>query len=215
VVGEGHATARPDTAIARIGVTSVAPTLAASNREASADMRRVIDSLKANGVTDRDIRTADFTVSPERQFRPEGGLGPITGYRVANQVEVKVRNLDKLGKVLEEAVAAGADDIQGITLTVENPALVQAQARAAAVSAAQAEASQLARLANVRLGAVLEISDVISEPIPMQFARAEAFAAKTGVPIETGELEFSAQVRMVFGIDGDAAMSTARLEDPG
>jgi uncharacterized protein len=211
VVGEGQATARPDMAIARIGVTAVAPTLAASNREASADMRRVLDSLKANGVIDRDIRTADFTVSPERQVRPEGGLGPITGYRVSNQVEVKVRNLARLGEVLEEAVAAGADDIPGVTLTVENPALVQAQARAAAVSAAQAEASQLARLANVRLGVVLEISDVISEPIPMPFARAEAFAAGSGVPIQTGELEFSAQVRMVFGIDGDAALSTASL----
>lgn len=214
VVGEGRATAPPDMATARIGVVAVAPTLAASNREASADMRRVTASLKANGVADRDIRTADFTVTPERQFQPSGEPGPITGYRVANQVEVKVRDLDKLGKVLEDAVAAGADDIQGITLSVENPALVQAQARAVAVSAAQAEASQLARLANVQLGAVLEISDASSEPIPLQFARAESFAAGKGVPIATGDLEFSAQVRMVFGIAGDAAPAATAAASP-
>ncbi len=199
VLGDGRATAKPDVAVVTLGVESLAPKLAAASQRARDDMARVLEVLDRAGVRREDAQTTSFHVSIERRADREGRSREITGYRVVNQAQAKVRDLGRLGAILDAVVAAGANAVQGITFEKGDPSPERSRARAAAVAAGRAKAEELARAAGVRLGEVLEIRDVAGpSPVPMEGFVARAVAAE--VPVRPGELEFAAQVELVYAI---------------
>jgi uncharacterized protein YggE len=202
VSGEGSVTAHPDIALITLGVVSEAE----SARDALADnnesMTRVLDALKAEGLQPRDLQTSGFSVEPvysqqprnyegQEPFRPE-----IVGYRVRNNLTVRIRDLERVGAILDQVVTLGANSISGPTFTVAEPAQHEDAARRAAVEEALRKARLYADAAGVELGPILRIEDGYSrppEPIqPGTMMRMEAAASP--VPIEGGELTFQAQV---------------------
>lgn len=199
VTGEGRVAATPDIAVSQVGVQAVAKTLAAANQEANTTMRKVLDVLKGEGIADHDIQTTSYSVNIERRFDPQtGAAGEITGFRVANQVQVKFRDLKKVGAVLDRVIAAGANDIYGVSFTVDDPSAVRARARVAAMTDAASKATQLARAGHAAVAQVQQITDLSDGPVTL--TRLEATRADKSVPIEAGELEFVERVQVVYSL---------------
>lgn len=201
VSGTGKVRAKPNVAQASIGVEVTAPTLADATSQANTKSSALVDKLKSLGVADKDIQTTNYSVQPIQQARPNA-TPTITGYRVNNQFQVTIRKIEDAGKILDAAVAAGANNIYGVSFTIDDTTALQQQARAAAVKDAQDKAKQLATVANVQLGKILVINEGGVSPRPFVQARTFAAAAadSMSVPVETGELEVTVTVDVRFAI---------------
>ncbi len=200
VTGEGRATAPPDVAVVSIGVEAFAPTVAGATGEASQKMRAVLDALGKEGLAARDIRTGRYDVSVERPWK-DGKPGPVVGYHVSNTTEVRVRNLSRLGAILERVTRAGSNLIGALQLDREDPSPEQLRALRAAYASARARADALAHAAGVDLGEVLSVSEgEATMPRPVRQAVQMASAAASEVPIAEGELAYGARVEATFAI---------------
>jgi uncharacterized protein YggE len=199
VVGLGKASGAPDVAHVMIGVETSNESVQQAVDDNAAIMTEILAAVKELGIAEKDIQTSNYSVFAERQPQrlPESeSEGPLT-YRVNNQVDVKVRDLDKLGGVLDAAVAAGANNIYGIRFSIDDSSELEAEARANAVADARARAESLAELNDVSVGDVLSISEVIGGASPI-FERAAAVPYGAGAPIEAGELEVQMSVQVTY-----------------
>jgi hypothetical protein len=194
VVGTGSVTTRPDTARLSAGVTTQGAN-ASEAMAANADaMAKVIDALKRAGVASKDLQTEFVSVDP----RYDGGGGTITGYTASNSVSAVVRELAKVGDVIDAAVAAGANNVSGPSLARDDQDKLYRDALESAVDNARQKAAALARAAGVSLGAVRSMSESPQSVGPVTFA---ALAQRdSATPIEPGSAEITASVRVVFAL---------------
>jgi uncharacterized protein YggE len=202
VIGEGRAAAKPDVALSVVGVETIAKSLGEANDRNNAKVEGLIKALKSSGIADKDIQTISYSVVPERKYSRDTGPGEIINFRVSNHVQVKFRDVKKVGATLDRVIKEGANTVQSIAFQTEDPTPVRARASAAAIAAARVKAEEMAKAAGVKLGEVLQISEVIGEPRPVPMM-AESFAAgapRAGVPVEQGELEFTAQLQVVYAL---------------
>jgi uncharacterized protein YggE len=199
VSGTGRVQAKPNIATTNLGIETTSATLADAMTQANTKMSAIIDKVKSFGVADKDIQTSSFNISPVLNQPKQGEAPKITGYRVSNQVNVTIRKIDDVGKILDGVVAAGANNVYGISFSVDDPTPYQQQARAAAVKDAQDKAGQLAKGAGITLGKVISISEGGVSPVPV-FRAASALSADSAVPIATGQMDISVSVDMRFAI---------------
>ena len=202
VTGTGEASARPDVAVISAGVVVQAETASAALAANTRAMNAVLEQLRAAGLAQEDIQTAQFAVTPLYDPRPPDPQRTeppgIVGYQVSNRVTARVRDIDRLGATLDALVRAGANSIDGLHFEISDPKQVQGEARDAAVADALAKARRYATAAGVELGEILAIEEGDSFAPPRPMMRAEAMAAS--VPIEPGESELSASVTVTFAI---------------
>jgi uncharacterized protein YggE len=144
-------------------------------------------------------------IDRERQKDQESAQrGAMKGFRVSNDVEVMMRQLDTLGRVLDDAIAAGANDVRRIALSLADPAAAAKQARTQAVEDARAKADELATAAGVTIGRVLAISETHApSPAPVEFDTGIADAAtgaasRAEVPISAGTNEVAVEVTVTY-----------------
>jgi uncharacterized protein YggE len=203
VSGVGTVTAKPDTAVLSLGVSTLASTAIQSRDQAATSMNKLLDSLKANGVDEKDIATTQFSLNPEYNY--SGTTPRLTGYRVTNSVSAKVRNVDHAADTLDAAVNAVGDDLQigGITFTVDDPSALTTQARAAAMGDARSKAQQLADEGGVTLGKPTSITEVSSPlPTPITFDRAAQapVAGAASTTVEPGQQEITVSVQVAYAV---------------
>ncbi|WP_244493438.1 SIMPL domain-containing protein [Aureimonas sp. N4] len=207
VDGEGTVYRAPDLAVTQLTVMRNAPTAA----EALADVNKAIGDVSSAmsefGVEKRDLRTAGFQISPQYQYdnRQDGPQAPpkLVGYEVRNTLSVKVRDLTKLGALLDKAVTLGVNEGGSIQFEIDNPTEATQEARRLAVADAKARAETLAEASGLKLGRVLLIQDgaIRREPSPpMPFAEMKLAAAPPSprVPVEIGENAVRADIRIVY-----------------
>ena len=148
VVGEGTVALQPDVAQAQIGVDVAGDTAKQASAEAAKIMEAVLAALKAQGIATKDIQTSNYSIYADRPADPlTGRPGEQVTYRVNNGVSVTIRDLAKIGAVLDAVIDAGANNIYGVTFSVSDPDKVMAEARRKAVEDARARAEELAALA--------------------------------------------------------------------
>jgi len=203
VSGEGRVSVAPDMALLSIGVSTKEDTVAAANSAVQAAMDRLLSSLKGNGIVEKDIQTSQFSISPEYDYQLSEPR--LTGYRVTHMLQVKVRQIDQAGKVIDDSVEAAGDLVQvgSISLTVDDTTAMASQARELAMADAKAKAEELARLAGVELGKPISISEssyTPSPPVMYDRAFASAEAAPAATSISTGELEVVVSVQITYAI---------------
>lgn len=204
VTGEGHAYAKPDQAQISMGVVSDSKTAAIALKSNNEKMTNLISTLKAKGIAEKDILTSNFSVNPQYRYDNVNGQQrpTIIGYQVSNDVQVKIRNLPSLGDILDAVVTAGANNVNGISFSLAEPAGVLDQARQKAMSDAKRKADLYAAAAGVKVGRVLyitESSGTIQPPRPMMMqARA---ASIESVPISSGEQESTATITVVYAFE--------------
>lgn len=201
ISGEGSVQAPPDLALIMVGVVSEDERASAALSQNTQSMTRVLDALKAEGIEPRDLQTSGFSVQPVMSqpprnydhsvpFRPQ-----ILGYRVNNTLTVRIRDLDRVGALLDKTVALGANSVSGPNFTVENPQPLQDDARRVAMADALRKGALYAEAASVTLGPVIRIEEgFAAPPHRMEMRAAMPVASDAAVPIESGELTFRAQV---------------------
>ena len=202
VTGSGTASARPDTAEITTGVITQAPTAAAALARNSAAMDKVLKAVKALGIAEKDMQTTSVNVMPQRrQGRQEAQPPDIIGYEVSNQLRVKVRDLAVLGRLLDELVGQGANNLGGIRFSVAEPTALLDQARAKAVADARRKAEVYATAAGVKVGRVLSIQESGAAVPRFEGFQAMRTMAASAVPVAPGEQEFEASVSITYAIE--------------
>lgn len=202
VSGLGEVRIKPDMATLTTGVVTEAATAADALAANNAAMQKLMDGLKAQGVADPDLQTATFTVQPKyARYDDSSGRAPrIEGYTVTNELRLTVRDLAKLGSLLDQTVQLGANQSGAINFALANPEPQIMAAREAAVKDARAKAELYARAAGVALGEVILISDAGDGPHPMPKGRMQMAEMSSAVPVAIGEESVSASVTVTFAI---------------
>ncbi len=204
VSGLGEVKSRPDMATISTGVVSEAVTAKEALAKNNTAMAAVIAALKNAGISEDDIQTSDFSVSPKYPpYQPNQTTAPrIVGYTVSNQVTAQVKDLAKLGPVLDTLVQSGSNQINGITFGIDEPKAKLDDARKKAVADARAKAELFAEAAGVSLGKVIQISEssmVMPSPMYPRMAM-KAEAADASVPIAAGQQIVTANVSITYEI---------------
>jgi uncharacterized protein len=202
VVGDGRVLVQPDVALASFGVEATGQTLVDAQGQASTRMQAVVDTLTGLGISRDDIRTNRLSASPV--YDPKNN-SVIQGYRAANSVQVKLRQLDQVGAIVDAVTSAGANRVDGLSFAVEDLERPKDQARAQAMQNARAKADQLASLAGMRIVGIksIEEADPSATPIRAQpaTARSDAYAAAPPPPVEPGTQEVRTQVSVTYIVE--------------
>ena len=207
VSATGSATVVPDMARLDLTVQRQAKTARAALDANNDAMAAVLAEMRQQGIEDRDLQTANFSIQPQYHYPKSSSGGhkapKLTGYIVNNSLTVWIRDLSKLGSILDKSVSLGVNSGGGISFTTDKPAPVIEQARKNAVASAIAKAKTLTEAAGVKLGHILEISETNRQPPrPRAMARMEtAMAADAAVPIAAGENSYSVTVNIRWALD--------------
>jgi len=164
----------------------------------TAQAQALQQKLKELGVADKDVQTSSFNINPT--YGSDGRQ--VTGYQVDNTVTVTIRNLDQAGTLLDQVVQAGANNVYGVSFSVNDPKELLSQARKQAMQDAQARAAQLAGAGGAAVGDVLVITENVgSQPQPMpMMERAAAAQGGAAVPVQPGEQSFNVDVQVTFAL---------------
>lgn len=207
VSGIGEVEAKPDEAHLNFAVETSAPTSREAAQQNADRMERVIAALVAAGIPREEIETRNYSVYPEYVTDDRGETPRVRGYRVTNQVALETMRLDAVGTLIDAALAAGANRVEGISFGLSDPRAAEAEALREAVQRARASAETIALALGVPLGQVLRAS-TSSEPFqPLMMMQGRAMdMAEAGqafsTPIQPGEQRVRARVVLLFGIGG-------------
>jgi hypothetical protein len=200
VTGEGSVSAAPDFARVTLGVTSTgknAGDAMAANAKAANEL---VSLVKSEGVAPADIQTSEVSISP---MFAQPSLGQktaptITGYSVSNNVAVTVREIPRLGALLDKAVTAGVNSIYGVGFGHNDPNALLDKARPLAVADARRKAEIYANAGGARIGRLMVLTEEPGRQPPVAFSRVYAASAPTPTPIEEGEDKLAVTVTARF-----------------
>jgi uncharacterized protein YggE len=198
VSAEGEVEAAPDLANINLGVVTEGQTAQAAMQANAQRMNSLAQTLRRAGVAERDVQTANISVNPQYVYG-EGVPPRITGYQASNNVIVRVRQLPNLGRIMDAAVAAGGNTVNGVSFAFAEPEPKLDQARTQAVQRARQRAELYARAAGMQVSRIISISEGGAMPPPMPMlamARMAAEAAPT--PVAPGEVRMTVNVNVVF-----------------
>lgn len=207
VTGEGSVDIAPDMAVLMLSVNREAPTAREALTANSAAMSKVLAAMTGLGIDKRDLQTANFDIqprytNPNRQANGSAQAPKLVGYIVRNSLSVRVRDISRVGEVLDTSVTLGVNEGGSILFTNDDPSAAITQARTRAMQEALAKARTLADAADVELGNVLEISEQNYSPRaqPMM-AKAMMMDSAESVPISAGENTYSVTVSVSLAIE--------------
>jgi uncharacterized protein len=200
VSAHGEASLTPDLALVTFAVSGDGKELGPTREDVNGRSSDVLAVLRRLKIADADISAPDVGIHPQYDYRKGQKL---IGYRVSRQMQVKVRDLDRLGEVLDAVVAAGANEVFGAQMSAADPSAAEHAALEAAMAAARTKAEVLAAAAGVKLGRVARIEEDADHggmPMPkmrMMGAMA-AEAADGGTDVATGDLTVTRSIRAWF-----------------
>jgi uncharacterized protein YggE len=204
VTGEASASLAPDMALINLAVVRTEATARAALDGSNKAMADVLAAMKKAGVADKDLQTSGFFIQPQYDYSGDNDGKPPTllGYQVGNTVTVRLRDLSKLGALLDQAVTLGVNQGGDIRFLNDKPGPAIDKARAEAVRDALAKARILADAAGVELGDVLEITDndAAPEAVPMARMSMAAKESADAVPVATGENSYRTSVSLKVAI---------------
>jgi uncharacterized protein YggE len=199
MTGHGETRGTPDTAQVTTGVTTGAATAAQALAANSVRMKAVFAALEKLGVPQKNVQTTNFFISPQYTNGDNNNPRRLTGYQVNNDVSVRLDDIAKVGSTMDALVTAGANQMNGISFSIREPAPLLEKARAQAIADARARAETYAKAAGVSLGSILSISESGNEP-PRPMYRMAAMAAPPPTPVAAGEQSVTADVSVVWEI---------------
>lgn len=207
VTGEGTAAIAPDMAILSLTVMRDAGTAREALSENSNAMAKIIAAMKSSGIASRDLQTSGLNIQPRYSYpqrNTPGEMRKLIGYEVRNSLTVRVRDLTKVGAILDQSVTLGVNEGGNIVFDNDDPGQALREARVSAVRDAREKAETLAMAAGVKLGEVVQISEQSYANRPTQLAvrGARMMAAEAdSVPVEGGENSYRVNVHMTFAIE--------------
>lgn len=199
LTGKGSVAHAPDIAIISVGVSVEAKTAAEAMQQQATQMAGVFAAVKAAGIADRDMQTGNISLNAAYEY-PNNGRPRLTGYQANNQITIKVRKLDTLGKTLDAVVKGGGNTINGISFSIDEPEKFQNEARVAAVKDAAARADLYAQALGYKVKRIVTISeqDYYPQPVPMMTMRMQDAGGAPETQIAAGEVSLEQTVSIVF-----------------
>ncbi len=199
VSAQAQARRVPDVATISAGVVTQAADANSAMRANATQMDKVMDAIKAAGIAERDIQTSGIGVSPQYRYA-ENQPPVITGYQASNNVNLKVRDIGRLGKVLDALVASGANQVNGPNFEIDEPESAYDEARRAALEKAQARARMYATALGLRVRRIVSISEGggFTPPMPMPMMAMARGKAESDTSVSPGETTLSANLDVVF-----------------
>lgn len=199
VRGEGRVYTKPDIAIINLSVVTQGKELNDVQDENTEKMNGVIDFLKDFGVVEKDIKTVRYRINPRYSY--EKGKAPrIVGYEINQGLEVKIRELDKIGEILENSVDAGINQVSSLNFKVDNDEEFKEEARELAIKDAREKAKMLASQLGVRLIKISGFDEATSFDYPIYREYGIGGAAEAP-QIQVGENEIIVNVTLIYEID--------------
>lgn len=202
ISAEGKVTALPDIASISVGVMTEKKTVAEAQKENTAKMNAIIAKIKEFGVAAEDIKTTNYSIYPQYDWIDNRQVE--RGFQVTQNVEVKVRDLSKIGDVLAAVGELGANQVGGVNFTIDDPEELRQQARLKGLEMAKKKAQALADAAGVKLGKVVGFSENEGYvPTPMYYAKDAAMGLGGGgasPSIESGSQDVVVNVSVIYEI---------------
>ncbi|MCT4661657.1 MAG: SIMPL domain-containing protein [Tissierellales bacterium] len=200
VSGQGSVWAEPDQASIEIGVKTENKDTKIAQEENAKKMASVMKSIKANGLEDKDIQTIEYSIYPLTKYNEKTRESELYAYRVVNRVKVDVDDIDKVGKIIDDATKAGSNQIGQVNFTTSKSEELYLQALAKAISSAKMKASAMSKAAGVVITTPSSIVESASYVAPYRgyenMMLKSADAASTS--ISQGQIEIRANVSMNF-----------------
>jgi uncharacterized protein len=198
VSGHAEISVAPDTAIITTGIVTTGKNVQTARQANNEVMNRLIDALKAQGIDKSKIATTEFTLQPVYRDDPKDNDPPkLVGYSLQNNVTIMVEDLTKIGPVIDQAFAAGANQFNSLQFVLRNQAPLQDELLKKAVEDGKHKATIIATTLGIKLGLPISVS-LSNQYVPyanrMMFGKADA----ASTPIEAGSLTVSTDVSMVF-----------------
>ena len=203
--GTGTAYVAPDTAEITVGVVTEEADAARTHAENAAQTARVHNAVRALGVADRDIQTVHYDFSQRYDMRDGSRSEEVIGYTAQNSVVITVRDLNNVGKIIDAALANGANRIDSLNFTASDTSAAKNEALTDAVHGAKEKAQAVASALGVRL---VRIANVYADTqadmprnenyMPMMMAKGASAAA---TPIAPGELSVAATVNVTYVVE--------------
>jgi len=212
VIGSGSVSLEPDMANMKFGIESFAQTVSEARIVAAETMDAVRATLLENNVNQKDIQTTRFDIFPRYDYEEVVVGGRYTskqvlsGYVVSNSANVKLREIDRIGEIVDDTAKVGGDllRIEGINFTVEDIEPYMSTLRQKAVLDAFSKAKEYASFSSVELGSVISIvesgSPSLRSSSDMGYEMMRSMASSPTTPIDSGELDLKLSVQMVFSI---------------
>ncbi|MBY3226444.1 SIMPL domain-containing protein [Rhizobium laguerreae] len=207
VTGDGESSVAPDMAVVNLAVVKQAKTAREALDENNKAMNDVLAALKSGGIAERDLQTSGFSIQPQYNYpQPVDGQQQqpqLIGYQTINSVTVRLRDLAKLGAVIDQSVTLGINQGGEIQFTNDKPEAAIEEARKAAVADAVKRAKTLSEAAGVKLGRILEINENVPRAMPQPVYRATMMkeASDAAVPVQGGENNYNVSVTVTFAIE--------------
>jgi uncharacterized protein YggE len=233
VSGDGDVSAKPDLAVMDFSVVSEAKTVAEAMADNTKKMNAIIDVTKSMGVAEKDLQTTGFNISPRYDYVKETATTPVpaisvsgsggvpvpidnsiyypsgkrvlAGYDITQTLTVKMRDMTKIGQIIEEVTASGANQVGDLQFTIDDPDTVQAQARQKAIDNAKSKAQVLAKQLGVKLTRITSFSEggYYPAPVRMSYAAKDTAAGEAAVTpsIQTGENKITVNVSITYEIE--------------
>ncbi len=201
----GKVFAQPDLVLTTFSVITEEKTVAEALTKNSESMNKVIEFMKSQGIEDKDLKTTVFSIYPryewhksESSYYPQGER-VLVGYTVKQSLEVKIRDMEKIGVLIEGATNAGANEVGNLQFTFDNEDELKAQARKQAIDKAKQKAKELASQLGVKLGRITDFQENLISPI--FYDAKEAYGLGGAAPeIETGENLIQSTVIITYEI---------------
>jgi len=213
VSGDGEVYAKPDLGITSFSVVTDKITVAEAMAENTTKMNAVITAVKGQGVEEKDIKTTVFNIYPKYEWQQATctrticppGKNILTGYEITQQIEVKVRDLTKVGDIIQKATDAGSNQVGSLQFTIDDEDIFKKQAREEAIAKAKTKAEDLAAQLGVKLGKIISFSENGNNPYPVYDYYTKAMGAGTveaaaAPSIQTGENKIAVSVNITYEI---------------
>jgi len=225
VTGTGKVYAKPDVALISLGVTTTATTVADVTKSNTTKMNAVIATVKALKIDEKDIQTTNYSLTPVYEnytipapvplMYPVSGSASgssaiirtgstVTGYKLEQDVQVKIRDFTKIGDVLSQATTSGANVVGDLQFTIDNPEQFKDQARAEAIAEAKTNAKNIAKESGVKLGKIINVYEN-NYYAPTMYSSAKAMGAgvtdSAPAPvIQPGQQEIDVTINLTYQV---------------
>ncbi len=202
VVGTGQISVKPDIALISLSVVSESKKISDAQNDNTQKMNNIIGFLKNDlGILDKDLKTTNYNIYPDYTYTRDGQK-IFLGYKVTQTLEVKIRDLSKVGNVIEGATERGSNEISSLQFTNEDLEKTKIDARKLAIDNAKEKAKTLVSQLGVKLGKIVSFNENFYTPTPYPLMKETLGLGGGATPeIQTGENEISVNVSITYEIE--------------
>ena len=202
IEGEGKVSGAPTLAEISFGLLSEGADVAKIQKENTQKVNGMVAAIKQLGVAEKDIQTSQYSINPKYDYKD--GTSKIVGYQISQNLNVKLRDLSKIGDALTQIGQLGGNQVNGPTFTIDDPSSLQQDARMKALEDARKKAEALSNVLGVKVGHVVTFTESVNNPLaptPMMYRDMAVSSAGEAAPapsIQAGSLDVTSRVSVTF-----------------